>query len=123
MKFVCDVTIGDGESVTPSTRFIKTWRIKNSGQSIWPPGCSLRLVNGVDLCQKSINLIDSLQPQQEYDLSIELTSPNSPGIYQSQYKLYTPTGTPFGDPIWLVINVNESGVLGLVQQLNSVNIF
>lgn len=28
---VGDVTIGEGESVPPSTPFVKTWRIQNSG--------------------------------------------------------------------------------------------
>ena len=31
MKFLCDITIGEGESVAPGTNFIKTWRILNSG--------------------------------------------------------------------------------------------
>lgn len=31
MKFVCDVTIGEGESVTPNTNFVKKWRVRNSG--------------------------------------------------------------------------------------------
>jgi len=31
MSFVKDVTIGEGESVTPSTKFTKTWRLQNSG--------------------------------------------------------------------------------------------
>ena len=28
---VGDVTIGEGESVSPSTQFVKTWRVRNSG--------------------------------------------------------------------------------------------
>lgn len=31
MKFLCDITIGEGESVAPNTKFVKTWRIKNIG--------------------------------------------------------------------------------------------
>ncbi len=34
MKFLCDITIGEGESVAPNTKFIKTWRIKNIGNRI-----------------------------------------------------------------------------------------
>ena len=33
MKFLCDITIGEGESVAPGTNFIKTWRISNSGKN------------------------------------------------------------------------------------------
>lgn len=31
MSFVKDITIGEGESVTPNTKFTKTWRIQNTG--------------------------------------------------------------------------------------------
>lgn len=31
MTLIRDVTVGDGEEVTPNTRFIKTWKIQNSG--------------------------------------------------------------------------------------------
>ena len=31
MAFVKDVTIGEGESIPPSTRFVKTWRLQNTG--------------------------------------------------------------------------------------------
>lgn len=34
MQFLCDITIGEGESVAPNTNFIKTWRIKNTGRII-----------------------------------------------------------------------------------------
>ena len=34
MAFVKDVTIGEGESVPPATRFVKTWRIQNIGKFI-----------------------------------------------------------------------------------------
>jgi hypothetical protein len=93
------------------------------GTVAWPYACSLKLVNGLDLGQSRVTLVSSLEANQECDISIELTSPSAPGIYQSHYRLYTPTGTPFGDPIWLVLNVEAGGVLGITQQLNNVNIF
>jgi hypothetical protein len=42
MQFLCDITIGEGESVAPNTNFVKTWRIKNTGTRpdlIISPGC------------------------------------------------------------------------------------
>merc|ERR1711981_591438 len=38
MTFVRDVTIGEGESVPPSTDFTKTWTVLNSGNEPWPEG-------------------------------------------------------------------------------------
>lgn len=121
MKFMCDVTIGGGESVTPNTKFIKIWRIKNSGNTNWPPGCTLRQVNGINLRDNEFIIVSALESNEMTDVSVEFMSPNEPGLYQCQFKLFTPIGTPFGDPIWLVLQV-EDGVLSITQQFNNVNI-
>ena len=34
MRFVADVTVGEGEAIPPNTRFVKTWLVENSGKSI-----------------------------------------------------------------------------------------
>ena len=39
MTLLRDVTVGEGEAVTPNTRFIKTWKIQNSGPC--PTSCSV----------------------------------------------------------------------------------
>jgi len=54
MSFVKDVTIGEGESVTPNTKFTKTWRLQNSGY--------LFLLLLVNLC-KSINIYNLVMIQ------------------------------------------------------------
>jgi hypothetical protein len=32
MRFIGDVTVGEGEAIPPNTRFVKTWRVENSGK-------------------------------------------------------------------------------------------
>jgi hypothetical protein len=167
MQFLCDVTIGEGESVHPGTNFIKTWRIKNSGSKRWPSGCKLKFVNGYNFSQCSGGVagvgasstsssssltsdsssptttasnngelillgandspvsidVRELEPQETCDLSISLKAPRQCGIYQCQYRMFTALNQPFGDPIWLLLNVEEGGVLGITQQLNSVSMF
>ena len=49
MSFVRDITIGEGEAVPPSTKFIKTWRIKNIGKK--------QLLNHKSW-QKTLDLLD-----------------------------------------------------------------
>ena len=68
----------------------------NLGNIRWPPGCSLRLISGAVLSQKEINLVDSLNPDEELDICVEMMSPKEPAVIQCQYRLFTPTGTPFG---------------------------
>lgn len=130
MKLVNDVTIGAGESVAPSTRFVKTWRLKNSSFSKpWPQGCYLKLIDGFNHFEghnadptatllAPITPVPSILPQQTTDVSIHLCSPAQPGIYHSQFRLFSGNET-FGDAIWLVLCVEPGGVLGITQQLNS----
>jgi hypothetical protein len=35
MRFIADVTVGEGEAIPPNTRFVKTWRVENSGKSFF----------------------------------------------------------------------------------------
>lgn len=96
------------------------------GAKRWPYGCQLKLVNSNITQRPTAQTPDfpvhvtALEPSAETDISIELTSPEQCAIYQSQYRLFTGNGTPFGDPIWLILKVEQGGVLGITQQLNNV---
>lgn len=57
--------------------------------------------------------VSALNPDEESDISIELTSPDQCEMYQSQYRVFTSNGTPFGDSIWLILKVEQGGVLGM----------
>ena len=37
MRFVADVTVGEGEAIPPNTRFVKTWRVENPSE--WRNEC------------------------------------------------------------------------------------
>ncbi|UJR09112.1 hypothetical protein I4U23_013359 [Adineta vaga] len=117
MKFIADVTIGDGEAIPPNTKFIKTWRVENSGTERWPSGCSLRFVNGDRFHERDEVYVGSLSPGEQTNISAHITSPNGTRIIRSQWRLFTSAGVPFGDPIWLVASVEEGGLMGITQQL------
>ncbi|VDO34382.1 unnamed protein product [Onchocerca flexuosa] len=119
MQFVQDVTIGEGESVPPSTRFTKTWRVRNSGNEWWPNGCFLCYMEGDKLSDTTRSWIQPLAPGKEINVSIEMVSPAERGIYQSRWQLNTSSGIPFGESIWCIIAVDDMGVLGITQQLAS----
>eukprot|EP00914_Ancora_sagittata_P003496 GHVO01007335.1.p1 GENE.GHVO01007335.1~~GHVO01007335.1.p1 ORF type:complete len:298 (+),score=18.35 GHVO01007335.1:93-986(+) len=120
MAFVQDITIGEGESVPPNTDFIKTWRIKNCGDESWPPACSLKYVSGDQFGHTDRVLVDMLPPGGVTDVSIEMKSPEKTGYYQGQWRMCTPTGMSFGEVIWVILQVDESGLLGVTQQLSQV---
>lgn len=118
VRFIADVTVGEGEAIPPSTRFIKTWRVENSGQEAWPRNCSLRFVNGDRLQDRDEIYVGSLRPNEQINISAEITSPAIPRIIKSQWRLFTSAGVPFGDPIWLIASVEVGGLMGITQQMD-----
>jgi len=118
MALVQDITIGEGESVSPNTKFVKTWRVQNAGEEQWPPGCCLRFAHGCRLQAEEKVLVNSLAPGEIIDISIEMISPDKAGIYQGQWRMSTANGFYFGDVIWVIVSVAEDGVLSLTQQMS-----
>jgi len=122
MSFVADVTVGDGESASPSTSFLKTWTIRNSGSDSWPSGCTLKLSSGHGMQASPMGtIVPPLGAGATSNLTIQMTAPAEPGIYESQWRLSTPTGKFFGDPIWSIVQVEPSGTLAVTQQLNNLH--
>jgi len=118
-RFVGDVTIGEGESVPPETEFQKTWRIENTGNNPWPEGCRLQYVNGERFpgTPDSVN-VPPLNPGCQTEVSINMASPATSGLYQSRWTLVTSRGAPFGDSIWCIIPVEEGGTLAVTQMID-----
>lgn len=119
MSFLKDVTIGEGEAVPPNTKFIKTWRIQNAGDTSWPPGCSLKFTNGDQLSNQESVFVDQLPAHDCCDVSVEMASPSTPGIYQGQWRMCTGMGQLFGEVIWVIVTVAEGGLLAVTQQMEA----
>jgi hypothetical protein len=96
MRFIADVTVGEGEAIPPNTRFVKTWRVENSGAERWPSNSSLRFVNGDRLQDRDEVYVGSLLPGQQANISVDIISPSVSRIIRSQWRLFTSTGVPFG---------------------------
>lgn len=60
---------------------------------------------------------------EQCDLNLELISPEQCGIYSCQLRFYTEDDRPFGDEIFIICTVEQTGIMGITQQLNSVNMF
>ncbi|WAR02736.1 ILRUN-like protein [Mya arenaria] len=118
LAFVSDVTVGEGEAVPPNTTFTKTWRVENSGDESWPPGCQLRFCQGENLANTDRVLVETLGPRATTDISVQMQARSEPGTYQSQWRMCTATGMFFGESVWVIITVAEGGVLGVTQQLS-----
>jgi hypothetical protein len=117
---------------------VKTWAIGNSGIEPWPANCSLSRLDGTINTDTSSHRsmqpphIPPLMPGEQCDITVHLRSPEVQGIHQSRWRLQTAngigvwfarfgytssTGVPFGDIIWCIVTVENSGLLGITQQM------
>lgn len=96
-SFVVDVTVPDGMKVEPGQRLIKTWRVRNTGTTIWDARTKLVFVQGerMDGPDEVSLPIVPVQPGQVIDLSARLTAPAQPRGYRSVWQLRGPDGQPF----------------------------
>lgn len=121
MVFLQDITIGEGDSIPPNTQFVKTWRVQNPGPDPWPPGCILRFSTGAQLAFQDRVLVAPLDPYTATDISVEMTSPSVPGMYESKWRMSTATGNFFGEIIWVIICVEVAGTLAITQQFSKLD--
>ena len=110
-----DLTIPDGTQIPAGEKFVKTWRLVNSGSCKWT-----RLYKLVFYSQNPLGaayehyLPGEVLPGYAVDLSVEFTAPLQPGTYRSNWMLQAPDGTLFGlgmnadAPFYVSIVVVES---------------
>ncbi|KAG7271741.1 hypothetical protein CRUP_008423 [Coryphaenoides rupestris] len=108
MSFMEDVTIGEGESVPQTPR-----------AESWPPGVCLKYIGGDQFGHVNMVLVKALDPQEVFDVSVQMHSPAAPGMFQGQWRMCTATGLFYGDVIWVILSVEVGGLLGVTQQLSS----
>ncbi len=102
MVFVTDVTIPDGQVIPPGSKFVKTWRVRNTGTTTWNANYKLRLWAGERYgAPASILLSQEVKPNSEVDISIEFTAPLQSGEYSSYWILSDETEANFGTTIYV----------------------
>jgi len=103
--FVADITIPDGKHMNPGQEFGKNWRLKNTGTCIWDSSYKLVFVQG-DLMQGGEKAIKgTVNSNGEYNITVGLKAPNHPGNYGGLWQMVNEHGVPFGERIWVRINV------------------
>ena len=50
-------------------------------------------------------------------------SPEAAGIYESRWRMSSPTTGCFGDTIWVILTVEASGTMGLTQVWSLIHLF
>lgn len=78
---------------------MKTWRVSNSGEERWPAGSYLTFTGGTNLASQTMVLAPTLNPGETTDISVDMKSPAEPGMYESMWRMVTPSGSYFGGNI------------------------
>ncbi|KAI0066569.1 hypothetical protein BV25DRAFT_1849133 [Artomyces pyxidatus] len=108
--FLADNNIPDGQIFPPGAEFVKSWRMRNDGESSWPEGTELVFVAGDRLVLDKTERfkVGAVKPGEEVDVwTGEMKAPDVPGKYISYWRLSDSVRGRFGHSIWIEINVAE----------------
>lgn len=106
--YVADVTIPDDMEMSPGLRFVKKWRVKNTGTRPWGPHFTLDFVGGVPMTSSTRIPLPTVAPGQEAEIAIPLSAPEQPGVHYGDWRIRDDRGFLFGDVIYLRIKVSET---------------
>jgi hypothetical protein len=106
-EFVQHLNYADRSKVDANSRLRKTWRVKNIGACAWPDGCILMYSSGDKVFEAREFITRTVNPGEEIDLSIDVTTPARAGRYTTFFRLMTPNGKQaFGPHLWIDVNVH-----------------
>ena len=105
--YVADVTVPDDTVFLPNTAFVKTWRIQNTGSCDWEPGTKLVYFSGDQMGGPPSVDVPPTAVGASADISVNFTSPGTPGTYRSNWQVQRPDGTKFGQQYYVQIVVPE----------------
>ena len=102
--FVLDVTIPDGSIMTPGQDFLKTWKVRNTGDCTWGAGYTI-VYGGYNDKMSGVpaSLATTVTPNQEVDVSVQFKAPTKVGEYLSAWRMANPRGYPFGQFLFIKI--------------------
>ncbi len=111
-EFLEDVTVKDGTQFSPGQAFVKIWRLKNVGTTVWTTAYTLIIATGEQMSGAASSFLPAqASPGETLVLSLNLVAPLQAGHYRGYWSLKAPDGQVFGvgaaynEPIWVDIVV------------------
>lgn len=95
-SFVAHVTQPYAPAFNPGDKFVKTWRVKNTGSCDWPRGFKLIFISGDRFGADSVELGQIVLAGATTEISLNMTAPSLSGVVTSTWQLTTEIGKPFG---------------------------
>jgi hypothetical protein len=105
LTFIDDVTIPDNMFATFGLALDKQWLIQNSGTCNWNSSYRLKRIGGAELGAPEEVALYPAKAGTQATIRILFSAPFTEGAYESAWRAVDPTGTAFGDPIFIRITV------------------
>lgn len=109
LTFVEDISIPDGTIVFPGDHLDKRWKVKNTGSCNWNAGYYLALIAGPAMEAAPQQALYPSLSGTDVAIRMIFTAPEDVGIYRSAWQAYNVLQQPFGDPIYIEIEVVVGG--------------
>lgn len=109
--FIRDVGAQDGAILKPGQNFEKGWVIQNTGICNWGVGYALVQVGGNTNFDAVLFAIrdyrNYVEPGAWVEISMQMTAPRTPGMYEAHYQMFSDKGIPFGTGMFVRIEVRK----------------
>lgn len=105
-QYVADITVPDGTQFSPGERFTKTWRLQNTGTSVWTSNYALAFIGGSQMGgPQDVTLTQSVAPGETVDISVNLVAPQENGSYKGFWEMRNAGEELFPNAVFVDINV------------------
>ena len=114
MSYVADLNYDDKNMTAPPVlqpgqQFVKSWRIRNTGTCAWDSKYFLAYSSGnsplAQMGGQPTYIKGTVPPGATYDISVSLTAPTQPGVYQGFWQMNNAKGQGFGTKVYVGIQV------------------
>lgn len=97
--FQADVTIPDNTRIEVGQRFVKTWRIRNTGTCDWGTGYRLTFIDGDQMGGPDSVSVPETPAGENAQVSVELVAPMEGGQYRGSWQICVNQTECFGDRV------------------------
>jgi hypothetical protein len=101
-RFVAHVTFPDPATVEANATILKTFKFRNTGQTVWPADAKLLFVSRFDnslQAPDSVDLGREVKPEEELEITVPLKAPAKQGQYDAFFRLALANGRKFGQRV------------------------
>lgn len=105
LRFISDLTVPDGASVTAGETIDKRWQVENSGTCNWDARYHVRLISGPAMGVPAEQALYPARSGTQAVIRMLFTAPTEVGTFRSAWQAINPRGEAFGDPFYIEILV------------------